>query len=180
MVSFDKTISPGGWGKIEITFNTSGYKGRIRKSALVETNDPEKAKFDLILRVDVNPIFTIKPWARVAISTSQGKPAKQILTLTNRLEQPVELSDLKLGLLKGFLEAELKTVEKGRAYELVVETKADLPMIKYGYLKMSMSGVPVEELGIFATVNVWKPADKKKRQSIVPKSPIVAPKKQGS
>ena len=168
MVSFDKTIPPGGRGKIEIKFDTSGYKGRVRKSAAVETNDPNNAKFDLILRVDVNPIFTIKPWPRVALSTSQGTPAKQILTLTNRLEQEVELTSLDLGLLKGFVEAELKTVEKGRAYELVVETKADVALVKYGFLKLSMTGVPVKELGIFATVNVWKPA-KEKSQTIVPK-----------
>ncbi len=161
MVSFDKTIPPGGRGKIEIKFNTSGYRGRVRKSALVETNDPNKARFDLILRVDVNPIFNIKPWARVAISTSQGKPAKQVLTLTNRLEQAVDLTGLELCLLKGFVQAELITVEKGRAYELVVQTQADVPLIKNGFLKLAMTGVPVKELGIFATVNVWKPAKKK-------------------
>lgn len=161
MVSFDKTIPPGGRGKIDIKFNTSGYKGRIRKSVLVETNDPKKARFDLIMRVDVSPIFQIKPWARVALSTSLGKPAKQILTLTNRLEKPVELTGLDLGILKGFIEAELITVEKGRAYELVVKTKAEVPLTKNGYLKLTMSGVPVKELGVFTTVVVWKAAKKK-------------------
>ena len=168
MVSFDKTIPPGGRGKIAIKFKTAGYKGRVRKSAIVETNDPEKAKFDLILRVDVKPIFQIKPWARVALSTSQGKPAQQVLTLTNSLEEPVELTGLELGKLKGFIEAELITVEKGRAYELLVKTNAAVPMNKNGFLKLAMTGVVVKELDIFTTLNIWKPA-KKKSQAPPPK-----------
>jgi hypothetical protein len=134
----------------------------------VETNVPDKAKFDLILRVDVKPIFQIKPWARVALSTSQGKPAQQVLTLTNRLEDPVELTGLELGKLEGFMEAELITVEKGRAYELRVKTDAAVPLNKNGYVKLSMSGVVVKELDIFTTLNVWKPA-KKKTQAPPPK-----------
>ena len=167
MVSYDKTIPPGGRGTVAMKFNTSGYKGRVRKSVVVETNDPIKAKFDLILRVDVQPVFQIKPWARVALSTPLGKPAKQVLTLTNLLKEPVELTGVDLGILKGFLEVELVTLEKGRAYELVARTKAEVPLAKNGYLKLAMSGVSVKELGVFATVVVWKPPEKK--NTAVPK-----------
>ena len=172
MVSFDQTIPPGGRGKIELKFNTAGYKGRVRKSAVVQTNDPAKSRFDVVLRVDVKPIFLIKPWARVALSTSVGKPTKQVLTLTNQLEQPVELTDLDIGKLQGFISAQLVTVEKGRAYELVVQTDAAVPLTRHGYVKMNMSGVPVKELGIFTTLVVWKPPEN------IPK--MVIPKKSGS
>ncbi len=170
MVAFDQTIPPGGRGKIELKFNTAGYKGRIRKSAVVQTNDPERAKFDIILRVDVKPVFLIKPWARVALSTSQGKPSKQVLTLTNQMEQEVELTGLDLGTLKGFIDAELITVEKGRAYELVVRTDAAVPLTKHGFLKMVMSGVPVKELDIFTTLVVWKPPQNTPKTVIPQKS----------
>jgi len=37
---FDRSILPGGEGKITLRVNTRGYDGKIRKTARVYTNDP--------------------------------------------------------------------------------------------------------------------------------------------
>jgi hypothetical protein len=39
---FDRTIPPGGEGKITLKVNTRGYQGKIRKRAKVYTNDPRR------------------------------------------------------------------------------------------------------------------------------------------
>ena len=41
MVSFDRTIPPGGVGKIKLSMSTEGFQGNIRKRARVYSNDPE-------------------------------------------------------------------------------------------------------------------------------------------
>ena len=115
MVSFDRTIPPGGQGKITLKFDTTGYKGRVSKSAAVMTNDPQNKQFHLGLSAEIISIFSVKPWNRVYISTSQGRPARQTLTLINTLEQPVEITALKSS-LNQTVTSRLVTVEKGRKY----------------------------------------------------------------
>ena len=42
MARFDRTIPPGGEGKITLRINTRGYQGAVSKSARIYTNDPLK------------------------------------------------------------------------------------------------------------------------------------------
>jgi hypothetical protein len=44
---FDRAIPPGGEGKITLKLSTRGYEGKVRKTARVYTNDPNR-KTDLI------------------------------------------------------------------------------------------------------------------------------------
>lgn len=49
---YDRVIQPGCSGRIELTVDTTGLTGRIRKRAIVRTNDPQLGK--IMLEVVVN------------------------------------------------------------------------------------------------------------------------------
>jgi len=55
---FTRAIPPGGEGKITLRVSTRGYRGEIRKSAKVYTNDPRKNVELLNIRAFVRvPIY---------------------------------------------------------------------------------------------------------------------------
>jgi hypothetical protein len=172
VVSFDKTIPPGGRGKIAITFDSTGYQGRVRKSAMVWTNDPDEERFEVILRADIRPIFQIKPWRRVHLSTPVGQTATQTLTLLNLLDKPVEITGLD-NPLEDLVELELITVEKGRAYELKATAKAGKRIRKGGYIKFKLTGVPVEDYKLLVFLDVWDPKTRKIRPRTIKPKPQV-------
>ncbi|MBW1713932.1 MAG: DUF1573 domain-containing protein [Deltaproteobacteria bacterium] len=156
MVSYDQTIPPGGQGKITVKVNTAGYKGPVRKSVRVETNDPHNTRLRLYLEAQVTPVFSVKPWRRVYISTPQGKAAVQTLTLTNVLDRPVEITGLYHD-LRGLMEAQLVTVDKGWKYELVVKAGAEIRTRQSGWVHLGLSGLPVKDYRIRAYIDVWRP-----------------------
>jgi len=57
---FDRTIPPGGEGKITLRIKTRGYQGPISKSARVYTSDPQKTI----------ELLTIKAFVKVPIYLS--------------------------------------------------------------------------------------------------------------
>ena len=61
MASYDRSIPPGGEGKITVTVNTEGYEGSIYKTASVHTNDPLKSRFNLGVKAFVRVPITVTP-----------------------------------------------------------------------------------------------------------------------
>ena len=50
---YDRSVSQNSDGRIEFLVNTRGMKGRVRKKALIQTNDPRAAKFIIEMEVNV-------------------------------------------------------------------------------------------------------------------------------
>ena len=64
MVQFDRTVPPGGEGKIELKVNTNDLSGTIKKEAKVYTNDPKNSIVTLTLKAYVKLfILTTYPMA---------------------------------------------------------------------------------------------------------------------
>lgn len=61
MAHFDRTIPPGGEGKITLKVDTSGYQGAIRKKAKVYTNDPRNNVEVLTIRAFVKVPIHLSP-----------------------------------------------------------------------------------------------------------------------
>jgi hypothetical protein len=53
-------IKPGESSSIKVTFNSSGYNGKVTKVMYVYTNDPKNSELLLILNADVEPPITTK------------------------------------------------------------------------------------------------------------------------
>ena len=53
--NYDRSISPDCQGRIEFVIDTAGLAGRVRKRALVKTNDPQKEVFMVEMEINVLP-----------------------------------------------------------------------------------------------------------------------------
>jgi len=114
VVSFDRTIPPGGEGKITLSVDTEGFHGNIRKTATVYTNDPETAVFTLVIRALVRvPIFVKPSYARLY--------GKRDATITNRVEitagldKPLKLEPNRFS-LEGKVSYRIEEIEEGRKF----------------------------------------------------------------
>ncbi len=141
--------------------NTKGLKGRLTKRAQVETNDPDRARFHLTLTMDLQPVFKLKPWKRLLISTPVGKPARQSVTLTRTelVAEPIKVVkvDHNLGQTA---EVDLETVVEGKVYKLTLSTPAAEEIRRAGFIQLFLSGGPAEVFEVLAQVNVWAPKSK--------------------
>jgi len=59
MADFDRSIPPGGEGKITLVLNTLGYAGKLQKGARVLTNDPNTPQDTLIIEAFVKTPITV-------------------------------------------------------------------------------------------------------------------------
>jgi len=69
-------------GKISLSFNTSGYGGRvIKKNTLITTNDPNKTKLTLTITGLVEKIVNIEP-SSVYLKGNPGNTLETIVKIT--------------------------------------------------------------------------------------------------
>lgn len=91
-------IAPGMSGQIEVTFSSSGYKGRVTKYIYVESNDPDEARKVLTIKANVTtlPSPTINlvknSWDLGLIT--EGEKLTCILSVENTGEQELIISKI--------------------------------------------------------------------------------------
>ncbi|MDZ7696173.1 MAG: hypothetical protein U5R49_04320 [Deltaproteobacteria bacterium] len=134
MASFDPTIPPGGEGKITIKVHTSGYEGSIYKSALVNSNDPEKNAIHLSIKAVVKPSVLISP-RYVDLRGKAGQNATKIVKIDAALDKPLSLIPGKFS-LKGKMTYRIKEVKKGRSFEVYFTNILTSPQTYYGFLNL--------------------------------------------
>ena len=116
MAHFDRTIPPGGEGKITLKIDTKDSQGEIHKSAKVYTNDPGK-KLEII---------SMKATVKVAVYLSTKYvylrgPAGQKLTKTIKIraerDKPLTLDPGHFD-LEGKVAYTIETVEAGKKFSI--------------------------------------------------------------
>ena len=121
--------------------HTDNYHGRVTKSALVETNDPNKTRLTIYLEATVTAIFSASPEANLIINTKVGQPASVKVQLVNQLPDPVEIT----GANNPFgdkAEIKLETIEAGRKYAVTMSTKALEKFRWTGRVNLNLKGAP--------------------------------------
>lgn len=116
MASFDRTIPPGGEGKITLSVRTRSYEGGHRWSAKVNTNDPKWNAVILEVKAFVNVPISLSPrWVYL-----QGY-ADQIVTrwidIRAGLDKPLTLTPSKFS-LEGKVKYWVEEKEKGRRFRI--------------------------------------------------------------
>ncbi len=114
MASFDRTIPPGGEGKITLTVNTDGYQGSIHKTAVVITNDPKMARFSLGVRAFVHVPISVTP-RYVVLRGNANHEISRTVKIVAGLEKPLVIEPDKFS-LEGKIRYEITEIEKGRSY----------------------------------------------------------------
>jgi hypothetical protein len=135
VASYDRSIPPGGEGKITVTVNTEGYEGSIYKTASVQTNDPLKSRFNLAVKAFVRVPITVSP--RFVIL--RGK-ADQELSLNVKieagLEKPLQI-EADRSRLEGRVRYEIQEIEEGRSYRIRFTSVPGKPGRFSGFLNLT-------------------------------------------
>jgi hypothetical protein len=112
--SFDRTIPPGGEGKITLRVDTKGYEGNIHKTATVYTNDPVTPRFMLGVRALVRIPISVKP-AYVRLYAKEGATITNSVEITAGLDKALKLEVDKFN-LEGKVTYRIEETEKGRKF----------------------------------------------------------------
>ena len=84
VAEFDRTIPPGGSGKVVAEVDTTGFNGPISKAVLVFSNDPATPQVNLVIKAEVRAFVEVVPRPLVIFqSVLQGEAATQKLTLVS-------------------------------------------------------------------------------------------------
>ncbi|UCF82546.1 MAG: hypothetical protein JSV50_15300 [Desulfobacteraceae bacterium] len=116
MASFDRTIPPGEGGKITLTVNTKGYEGKIRKTTVVDSNDPKMPRFTLGIRAFVHVPISMRPryvrlYGREEVSITRS------IEIKAGLDKPLILEPDQFN-LEGKLTYKIEEIDKGRKFKV--------------------------------------------------------------
>jgi len=91
VADFDRTVPPGGKGKIVAEVDTSDFTGPISKAVLVFTNDPAAPNLTLVVKADVQSFIDVLPRGFVRFNVLQGEAAEEKVVLV-----PSQPTDFKV------------------------------------------------------------------------------------
>jgi hypothetical protein len=114
VVFFDKTIPPGGEGKITLSVDTKRFDGNIKKTAKVYTNDPETARFTLRIRAFVRIPISVKP-SYVRLYGKGNATLTNSVVIKAGLDKPLKLEPNRFS-LEGKVTYRIEEVEEGRKF----------------------------------------------------------------
>jgi len=116
---WDRTVAPGGTGKIPLALSTAGYRGDVKKSVHVTTNVPGQEKITLWLKGSIWQQIEVQP-RYASFGQIQDRNASQSTTLkiASQLEESLEITNVESD--NKTFQAELKPITPGKEYELKV------------------------------------------------------------
>jgi len=134
VADFDRTIPPGGEGKITLRVNTSGYQGEIRKRARVYTNDPSNKVEVLSIKAFVKtPIYLSTRY--VAFKGLAGRKITKTVRIRAEGNKPLKLEPSHFDLSKK-VTYRIEEVEAGRIFKVHFTSIPGPAGIYQGVLKL--------------------------------------------
>jgi len=131
---FDRTIPPGGEGKITLRIKTRGYQGAISKSAKVYTSDPRKNIELLTIKAFVKvPIYLSNRYVYLT-GIADRKITKTIMVKANE-KKPLTLEQSSFNLSKT-VTYRIKEIEAGRVFRIHFTSIPGVVGIYRGVLKL--------------------------------------------
>jgi hypothetical protein len=122
---FKPTVGAGEDGEISIEWDTASVAGDVRELVVVYCNDPAQPRLQFALVGTVKPPLEILPFPAVFASMFKGENTERTLRLINNEDRPLRIKGV---VPAGHFTATLKTIQEGKAYELVVKFSDDLPL----------------------------------------------------
>jgi len=124
---YDKVVRPGETGSVTVVLDTSGITGAFRKTAVVATNDPTRPYVTLVLYGETQSRIKIDKGRRVKLIGCVNRPVSVTATLTDPDGKQVLIAGVE-NPMKDYLDAKLKPVPGGKAYKLIITSKATSPV----------------------------------------------------
>ena len=140
---YDKTIKPGGEGKIVLNVDTKTFQGPISKSALILTDDPEKPQVTIFVLANVKPYIETHPVGFFRLQALTGETATSEIILSSG---EADFKPTKVETPNSYIKATLapatdaeKVAGKGaNQWKVTVTTTPDAPEgLLGGYVKVT-------------------------------------------
>ncbi|MCD6184200.1 MAG: hypothetical protein J7K84_00185 [Deltaproteobacteria bacterium] len=148
-------MSPGGEGKIDIRVKTNGYGGRkLRKSIIVQTNDPKHKKITLVISGEVEKFVAVIP-KRVTLRGISGTNIKRSVKIIPEKKYPFKITGSRTK--KGdFIEYVLEKSKKPEEFFYILKIR-NKRTTKGGYhdiiyLKTDSKIQPEIKISIYGTI----------------------------
>lgn len=154
MASFDRSVPPGGEGKITLKFNTNGYYGPVTKSARVFSNDSTRRVQTLSIKATVRTPIYISPRS-VYFKGRLGQKMERTIQITAKQEKALKIKPEKFDLEK-IVSFKIKEIEKGKQYQLLFTASPETPGSFRGTLKLSTNYPEKPEISIPITGTVQR------------------------
>ncbi len=135
MARFDRTIPPGGEGKITLEVHTKTYQGNIHKTARVTSNDPKNQQLTIGMKGKIWAPVNLEPkYAR--LTGTLGEEIETVVQLRGEKEEPLALKVASVS-IPDKVAVELNEVEKGRSYKLKIKNKVNEETRYSGQVKLT-------------------------------------------
>ena len=121
MARFDRTIPPGGEGKITLEVRTKGFQGKLHKRARVLSNDPKNPQVTIGLKGSIWVPIKVTP-RYVRLAGMENEEIEQIISLEGAKKEPL-IAKLASVSIPDKVEVKLEETERGRTYQLRVKNK---------------------------------------------------------
>ena len=148
-----RQVEAGKTGSIPIQFNSAGYNGPVFKQVTVTCNDKRQTVSFLQLKGTIYRPFEINPQVAVFNLPPDSEGGSMVVSITNNMEEPLTLSAPQSN--NRAFTVELKTIEPGKGYQLLVSAVPPLnPGSTQGQitLKTSWTNPPVLNITVYANV----------------------------
>jgi hypothetical protein len=123
---YDRSIRPGGQGKITLRIAPYSVLRQFTKNTKVFFNDPDLPMVTLSLKGYGKPFIEIQPSHVVRLRGKPGDDLRGQVRFTSHLPGPWEIKEFKTNIPQ-FIEVSLKAEQPGRVYVVEVRNKRQEP-----------------------------------------------------
>lgn len=147
MAYFDRSIPPGGEGKITLRVNTRGYDGRIRKTARIYTNDPKIPQETFVIEALIKTPIVMSERMVFLHGTTQEIITRSV-DIKGDLDKPLVLEPVDYTLDKK-ARFNIEEVTRGKHYRVTFTSIPNVGNYYQGLLKLRTSYPEKPELVIY-------------------------------
>jgi hypothetical protein len=149
VAKFDKVISPGREGKIELAVGGDKVHGEFTKSATVDSNDPDHPHMTLTVTGKEIPYVDVEPEGTVYLHGRFGEAVEQDLTVkSNEKDLDLKVTGVRSNIDDKITYAVEPSAEPG-AYTLKVFKNPKLPSLStYGTITVSTNSKRAPETAV--------------------------------
>lgn len=135
MVRYDRTIPPGGKGRITLEINSNRVRGKFEKKAIVWSDDTSQMSIALYLRGEVRPHVGLIPGGYLSLWGVQGKTIEAHVDITNNHKTPMKITGVRHD-MGSHVKWKLIPVRPGYVYRLTVIDQSKSPGEYTGHFRL--------------------------------------------
>lgn len=169
-----RQVEPGKAGSIPIQFNSAGFSGAVGKTITVTCTDTNQPTVVLQFKASIwKPIDVTPQFATLNVTSESPSNATTVRIVSNE-EAPLTVS--APGSNNRAFDTELRTIQPGKEFQLIVKTVPPLPVGNVsGVISLKTSSTNMPVINITAWANVQQVVMVTPSQIMLPAAPLANP-----